>query len=152
LLFSRDRVREKAKEAVGRRRNHGRRNGRKKRECRRLLRCNQPPPLHYSFLFFSSLPLSVLPCFLTFFLLRRLSRTDNYNLCLSVTALVNVFSHSEACADSNLPIYEQWKTTIYRASYREDKRIHLHSTRHALNLLIVCFQKVCLVQGRWLTG
>jgi hypothetical protein len=38
LLFSRDRVREKAKEAVGRRRNHGRRNGRKKRECRRPLR------------------------------------------------------------------------------------------------------------------
>jgi hypothetical protein len=34
LLFSRDHVREKAKEAVGQRRHHGRRNGRKKRECR----------------------------------------------------------------------------------------------------------------------
>jgi hypothetical protein len=38
LLFLRDRVRDYAKEAVGRRRHHGRRNGRKKRECRRPLR------------------------------------------------------------------------------------------------------------------
>jgi hypothetical protein len=35
VQFFRDHVREKAKEAVGQRRHHGRRNGRKKRECRR---------------------------------------------------------------------------------------------------------------------
>jgi hypothetical protein len=38
LLFSRDHVRDRAKEAVGLRRYHGRRNGHKKRECRRPLR------------------------------------------------------------------------------------------------------------------
>jgi hypothetical protein len=35
LLFSRDHVRDRTKEAVGRRRHRGRRNGRKKREFRR---------------------------------------------------------------------------------------------------------------------
>jgi hypothetical protein len=38
LLFSRDHVREKAKEAVGQWHHRGRRNGRKKRECRRTFR------------------------------------------------------------------------------------------------------------------